>query len=98
MIRVSSALNSELTVFNWVYLHGDLEDLAGYDLLTNPQLVIPDGIHPCVFVHEGQYYRSRLYIWQPDNFPYQKGLVVAASDKAGNTYAQDCYEKRQFSL
>ena len=69
-----------------IYLHGIIENTAGFDLLVTPtQGEAPLGIYPVVVDISGKTYGCTAYVW-PDK-DRSIGLVVLNTDKPANEYA-----------
>lgn len=79
---------------SWVYLHGEVEDNYGYDLVRCPRGFPQEpGIYDAL-VEDTE---CQLYLWQPSQLPEPKGLVVAKGDKEAIAYAQQCYASKSVS-
>jgi hypothetical protein len=99
--------NREDTVrASWCYLHGELEDINGYDIfsLLKSELT-PDeidekwvsqsfksGIYPCICFDKP----CTFFIWY--NGRRHSGLVVSNSDEKAYNYAKKCYEEKAKSI
>jgi len=93
-----------------VYLHGKLEDLAGFDLIQTlinpyeksswPELndSKPALIFPAIFHYGNQEMTVLVYYWLSEDesklITCTKGLVVDPSDGIANQYALMCYMNR----
>jgi hypothetical protein len=84
---------------SYVYLHGDLEDLAGYDLICtlteNGQKPIPKvGKYPVCIAIGNQLYPSMAFIWMRKDFGFATGLVVLLDDTESMDYAEANYSSQ----
>ena len=69
-----------------IYLHGEIEQQAGFDLLVSP--TGPDatqGIYPVVIDISGTTYACTAHVWR--NRETTMGLVVLNTDKDAKDYA-----------
>jgi len=82
----------------FVYLHGILEDKNGFDLCWIDPFPNEEGIYDCeAILQNGETIPSKLYLYFIDNFHYEgerfnRGLVVANSDRVENEYANGCLQ------
>ena len=80
-----------------VYLHGKLEDDAGFDLfgISGIEEELSDGVYDCQFRGKP----CRMWIWTPKGcIGRQKGLVAYLSDLKSVLYAQECFMNKVFHL
>lgn len=99
--------NKNLTVrAAWCYLHGELEELNGYDIfsllkseLSSEEIddkwiskTFKEGIYPCVCFNKP----CTFFIWY--NNRRHSGLVVSNSDVKAYNYAKKCYEEKRESI
>lgn len=88
-----------------IYLHGEIENIAGFDLLVNTTGVdaLP-GIYPVVVDVSGKTYGCTAYVWAPNvkrkfNEPEPNvGLVVLNTDKAANEHALKKFNDQATSI
>lgn len=78
------------------YLHGDLEDLVGYDICMTlePNEGLEDGIYDADF--DGM--DCKLFWWKTHFAERYKGLVVLCTDAESMSYAQECYNNKMPSI
>ena len=84
---------------SFVYLHGQIEQLAGHDIVdvNQPLENLEDGIYDCTYTHnDGSVHKCNLYMWLVDRF--QKGLIVHVDDSEMNDDALKKYNKRAVSV
>ena len=81
---------------NYGYLHGDLEDLVGYDICMTlePNEGLEDGIYDADF--DGK--DCKLFWWKTHFAERYKGLVVLSTDAESMSYAQECYNNKMPSI
>lgn len=80
-----------------VYLHGQLEDLNGFDLCYTFDQKPVDDTRKSVKVHIGnQHIDGTLFFWNAKGLSW--GLVVANDDEEGFQYALKKYNERAFIL
>lgn len=74
--------NSDKQVWSYVYLHGQLEDMNGYDLCyTNDKKPVENTRKHVVAHIKGKAIPATLFFWYEDRIA--KGLVVADDDNEG---------------
>ena len=83
-------------VTNGVYLHGELEQINGYDLVEfEPPKA--DGVYGC-FVHiKDETYVAKLFYWKAkidEKVTMNRGLIVSVDNKDDIKYAQEKFKKR----
>lgn len=81
------------------YLHGELENLAGYDIAwcsLNPRH-IPDGIYDVTFNGD---IKATLYCWKAEYGIHKqlRGLIVKNDDIESVSFAQDKYNSKASNL
>ena len=78
------------------YLHGDLEDLVGYDICMTlePNEELEEGIYDADF--DGM--DCKLFWWKTHFAERYKGLVVLCTDAESMSYAQECYNNKMSSI
>ncbi len=82
-------------LISWVYLHGDVEDKYGFDLVRCKEGFPQEpGIYDAL-VEDTE---CHLYLWQPEKLPHIKGLVVAKNDPEAIAYAQRCYAEKSITV
>ena len=86
--------NAKGDTFHFVYLHRKLEVLNGFDIVNIEGEEPSIGIHDVSINIKGKDYDAVLFYWQPDDFPYKKGLVVAKDDDKGIIEAQLAYNNK----
>ena len=82
----TSESDLEWFCLNRIYLHGTIENLAGFDLIVNttgPDT--PSGIYPVVIDVSGTTYACTAHVWR--NRETTMGLVVLNTDKDAKDYA-----------
>lgn len=99
--------DSEVVRASYCYLHGDLEDLNGYDIfsllkseLTSDEIQeehwvsdnFEPGIYPCICLDS----ECTFFRWW--NGRRYSGLVVLNSDSESFEYAKQCYESKATSI
>lgn len=62
-----------------IYLHGVIEELAGFDLLVSTTPYPPYGIYPVVIDVGGTTYACTAHVWKASS--RTQGLVVLNTDK-----------------
>ena len=85
----NTSLDSEKVYgLEFIYLHGLVENLAGYDLLLGPSPIedVKVGNYPVVIDINGITYGCQAYVWLTSN-NIKKGLVTLNTDKEANQYA-----------
>ena len=80
----------------YVYLHGELEHLAGYDLIcaltdNGQEPTLEVGKHPISIAIGNEHYSSMAFIWIRKNSDITTGLVVLLSDAESMVYAETMY-------
>lgn len=71
-----------------IYLHGEIEQLAGFDLIVSPTCSeAPLGVYPVTIDVNGTQYQCISYVWVTLKTSTRKGLVVLDSDDAAKNYA-----------
>ena len=84
-------------VINWVYLHGILEEINGYDIVcSSKRNSFTDGIHDVdVIFADGSCHKAKMYLWHDTGvFNKQRGLIVDPSDTESVEYAKQCLENK----
>lgn len=88
---------------SFIYLHGKLQDINGFDLVCMDFEPTRDGIFPIeVILADGTKYEDcTLYMWdvnaeliRENGHIHQHGLIVLNDDDEGNAYAKECYDKK----
>lgn len=96
----------------WIYLHGLIEDINGFDLcmvkeglpshkICNDSITVyEEGIYDCITIINNEEIPSKLYLWNIYRDPVHeyKGLVVMDGDKDAMEYALNCYVERRVNL
>lgn len=73
-----------------IYLHGKIEESAGFDLIVAEKPDVPLGIYPVTVHANGTSYGCTAHVWtinKEDNTKTCKGLVVLNTDKESREYA-----------
>ncbi len=88
-------------MFN-IYLHGELEQEAEYDIVTQigGHLALPEistKMSVTVWLPDGPR-DAVLYIWKAEESPYWAGLIVYASDRTATQYAERKMKERGWML
>jgi len=80
--------------FSSGYLHGKLEEIVGFDFFSTlePNEDLEDGIYDADF--DGQC--CKLFLWT--RAERRRGLVVLCDDTESVQYAQECYDRKAYSL
>ena len=104
------AINPFIVPLSYVYLHGKLQDINGYDLILIdaddiPKLINKDTDHNIndvsVILSDGSVHEATAYIWK---VPFgeltflTRGLVVAKDDEEYNKDAKAKYERRSLII
>jgi hypothetical protein len=80
--------NDQLPVTGYIYLHGQLQDEAGFDLCHIDQLPEEDGIYDCeVTLTNGLIKPAKLYFWKSKRRNINRGLIVSADHQGDNHFA-----------
>lgn len=92
-------LKEKLKCIAGTFLHGKLEDDAEYDifsfLMSDPNYVIPLGVHKCFYKEKP----CLFYYWKAQTErSFGRGLVVYADDNESIEYARNCYKTKTESL
>lgn len=92
--------DEELKTCDYVYAHGELERLAGYDIVNYAS---KDGfdrktnrIEDVIAVlWDGTEIQAKLFYWTDSKkHPDNHGLVVSVNDKESLEYAETCYRNK----
>ena len=76
-----------------IYLHGEIENVAGFDLIVSPTgFDVETGVYPVVINADGTTYGCTAYIWKIGDFP--QGYVVLNTDKDSNKFAFDRFTQK----
>ena len=80
--------------FNSGYMHGKLEEIVGFDLFSTlePNESLEDNIYDADF--DGRC--CKLFLWTRSE--RRRALVVLCIDTESMQYAQDCYDRKAYSL
>lgn len=92
---------------DYCYLHGELQELCGYDIFNlvkaelEPNEIkdrwvskeFKEGIYQCQFLEES----CTLFRWKTV-FDSMKGLCVLNYDTESYNYAKECYQKKECSI
>lgn len=84
------------------YLHGELEDINGYDICycndkEELNIINTPGIHNVSVDVFGNILKCVAYIWS-DKYTTIKGLIVLKDNEEDNQYALSKYEERALVL
>lgn len=90
--------NEELETVDWVYAHGELNNLAGYDIVDRLKVKPFDNKSDRIedvyaILPDGREIPSHLYFWL-DKKSFAHGLIVSRLDKEANEYAKNAYERK----
>lgn len=83
-----------------MYLHGDVQDLAGFDLvsLVDGEFKLAEGEHECLVELPSSKTECLLVLWNAgktgDDRGWWKGLVVAKTDADSLSYARRCAKEK----
>lgn len=88
----------QFPVFSNVYLHGEMEDYFGFDLVCIEGEVPAPGIYETAVELPGDRLPMlcSLYFWESE--AGLKGLIVAPMDMEAIAYAEHCYNSHAFHL
>ena len=76
-----------------IYLHGEIENVAGYDLIVSlTGFNVETGVYPVVINANGITYGCTAYIWEIDDLP--RGYVILNTDKDSNKFALDRFAQK----
>ena len=80
----------------FIYLHGKLQQINGYDLIYLDEIPPKDGIYPCeVILSDGTVMKNcSFYYWKAPNRGINRGLVVLNSDIPSLEDAEEKYKQR----
>lgn len=83
--------------FSWVYLHGHLSTLVGYDVVTQPESnadYTEPGIYPVIVRDENMVdYHANLFFWFEPN-GNNRGLICFTRDEVAMNYAMNKLNQR----
>lgn len=82
---------------DFLYFHGNLEDMFGYDLFSRVSGKIPDGVFKGAVKVIGCDKPCTMYKW-PSPLGGQRGLVVLDDDADAVAYAEKKFEEQPMSL
>ena len=93
----ANTYNRCTSISDWIYLHGKLEEINGFDLCRVEGLALPPkeedfGIHFVTTIINGIDYPSKLYLWKRHNS--WAGLVVGILDTEGMREAEELFNKK----
>ncbi len=90
--------NIESARVSWSYLHGQLEDDAGYDCFgvqgvdeVDGKAILKEGIYSCSFNDK----ECTLYYWCCSGIEGHKGLAVYNDDEKSVKYAKKCFDNKE---
>ena len=91
--------NGFMSNSSWIYLHGQLEEINGFDLCRVEGLELPPkeedfGIHDVITIIDGLEYPSKLYLWKRRYSCSWAGLVVGIYDTEGIREAEKMFNKK----
>jgi hypothetical protein len=72
-----------------IYMHGDIENRAGIDLVVMPRDVyesLTDGVSPVEVIVDGKPNKCVMFVWNREYFG-KAGLIVDPNDAASSAYA-----------
>ena len=84
---------------HFIYLHGDLETLAGYDIPTYIDgKMNKDTFQDCIYIANGKKYECVLIQWESEPDKIIKGLICLKNDKSSICYGVDNMIKKSQRL
>ena len=103
MIRVHALkhgdYNHQLPTTGWIYLHGELQEEAGFDLCHIDQVPEEEGIYDCeVILPNHDTRQCKLYYWKSKRRKIDRGLIVLADHPGDNKFAEIKYRIRSDGL
>ena len=69
-----------------IYLHGQIEECASFDLLMAPSNDVSIGVYPVIININDTTYACTAHVWK-NSLGHRKGLVVLNTDKEARDYA-----------
>ena len=88
-------------ITSFVYVHGDLDDDIGNDLVWIPNYIkandISEGIYDVDFIYpQGKRIKAKLYVWA-DKHGHSHGLCCDVLDEEANIDAQCKFDKKHYT-
>lgn len=91
--------DTEHPVTGYIYLHGELQDEAGFDLCHIDQLPEKEGIYDCeVILPNHDTRQCKLYYWKSRRRKIDRGLIVLANHPGDNKFAEIKFKIRSNDL
>ena len=79
--------HNNLHALDMIYLHGQIEEEAEFDLLMSPSNDVSIGVYPVIININDTTYACTAYVWNNRRHGNRKGLVVLNTDKEARDYA-----------
>lgn len=90
----------------WIYAHGELETILGFDLVQTDMASLGNEVESRMITkriedvvvynhHNGQHLQCKMYLWScmmSDNKPMPRGFIVLSSNVEDNDFANKKYE------
>lgn len=88
------------TVVSGLYLHGEIESEANFDLVfSDTACNFQPGVWPVVVgLEDGSEMEAIAFVWPRLNFPGNTGLIVKSDDRAACRFAAKCFLNEEESL
>ena len=83
---------TDLPLSNGIYLHGNAENIADFDLCNVSKIPYEDGVFGCEIKIKETTYDGWLYYWRVNG--YDRGLVIFRDDKTAEKEASNLYKQR----
>jgi len=78
--------HKRLHALDMIYLHGQIEQYASFDLLMAPSNDVSIGVYPVIININDTTYACTAHVWK-NSLDHRKGLVVLNTDKEARDYA-----------
>lgn len=86
--------DEDFPVTSWIYLHGELEDINGYDLVyIEEDLPVVDGIFDCIVTIDDKPYPAKFFFWKCECTGH-KGLIAGVTDDEGLAWAKEKFDEK----
>lgn len=84
----------------WSYLHGELEEVAGYDIyMFVDKIPKKEGIYDVNVLYPDKQIESTLFLWESNvGSKGLQGLLVSKNDKDSFEDARNKYESKQYCI
>ena len=83
---------TDLPLSAGIYLHGDAEDIAGFDLCNVSEIPNEHGLFCCEIVIRERKHHGYMYYWRANGC--DRGLVVFEDDLVSQREAEELYHTR----